>query len=32
LARFNEMDIAGGLVGSGMWVEVRQSVDFLIVE
>ena len=30
--RFNEVDIAGGLFGSRMRVEVRQSVDFLIVE
>ena len=30
--RFNEVDIAGGLFGSRMRVEVRQSVDPLIVE
>ena len=30
--RFNEVDIAGGLFGSRMRVEVRQSVGFLIVE
>jgi len=30
--RFNEVDIAGGLFGSRMRAEVRQSVDFLIVE
>ncbi len=30
--RFNEVDIAGGLFGSRMRVEIRQSVDPLIVE
>ena len=30
--RFNDVDIAGGLFGSRMLVEVRQSIDPLIVE
>ena len=30
--RFNEVDIAGGLFGSRMRVEVRQSIEPLIVE
>jgi hypothetical protein len=30
--RFNEVDVAGGLYGSRMRVEVRQSIDLAVVE